>query len=522
MPLARLLALTAALLASQALAKRAPDFDVRDLAGRHYTLAGLSGKVVVLNFWFKGCPPCRRERPELNRLVAQYQGVQDVVFLAPALDEADELRDFLEDNPLRYAVIPDSARLAEAFGVSGFPTHVVIGRDGSIARSWVGATDPFYRLTEAINAETQRPITPEPGPSSLARRAARSPVLEPILLALPERPRRGETVKLFYSPQSLELPAEAQLAWDIHGDDSFTQGVAPLRTRGVLLSSELKLPADATLVHLRVISRTDRRIVEYTLPVTDASGQPVRNAFINLGACDMPLPVEYELARYPGNPFALLARFEERLRQPGTTAETARAELRSLLRTAEARTLELLAVTADALLLTGDLQAVPQVLDTMELLDRDAFLTRRTLFRLVTQPSGERWRQWPAGLLSSAWKRLAERDDVWSRRAASQLTAPGMDTDSAEKICATWQAAEPDNPFAHDCLARLLERQGRLQEALGARRSAIEAVSAGKLPLYLAGGWSQLARAEEELWARHAELSLAARSQPELAGPIDP
>ena len=377
-------------------------------------------------------------------------------------------------------------------------------------------------LIAALLASQARTATPEPGPSSLARRAARSPWGEPSLLALPKAPTRGETVKLYYSPQSLQLPAEAWLAWDIHGDDSFTQGVAPLRPRGVLLSSELKLPEDATLVHLRVISRTDRRIIEHTLPVSDGSGQPVRNAFVNLGACDTLLPIEYELARYPSNPFGLLARFEERLRQPGTPAETAQAELRSLLKVSDARTLELLAVTADALLLSGDFQDVPQVLETMMLLDRDAFLTRRTLFRLVTQPSGEHGPRWPAGFVSSAWKLLAERDDVWGRRAASQLTSPGMDTDSAEKICATWQAAEPENPFAHDCLARILERQGRLQEALAARRSALEAVSAGKLPLYRAGSWSQLAHEEEELWARHAELSLVARSQTELAGPIDP
>jgi hypothetical protein len=321
-------------------------------------------------------------------------------------------------------------------------------------------------------------------------------------------------VKIFYPPQSLQHPAEAQVAWDIHGDTSFTQGVAPMRTQGVLLSYELKLPEDATLVHLRVLSRADRRLVERTLPIFGADGQPVRNAFINMGACDTSLPVEREFEHYPDNPFALLAQLEERLGQPGLSAESARGELLELLKTADGKGLELLAVTADALLLARDFKAVNQVLDTMVLLDRDAFLTRRALSRLLTQPYGDVWRQWPAGLLPWAWKVLAERDDIWSRRAARRSTAGMMDTASAEKICAIWRGAEPDNPLAHDCLARILETQGRLKEALSARRATLEAVSTGKLLLYHSGGWHLATRDEEELWARHAELSLATRSEP--------
>jgi hypothetical protein len=154
--------------------------------------------------------------------------------------------------------------------------------------------------------------------------------------------------------------------------------------------------------------------------------------------------------------------------------------------------------------------------------NRGALLTRRALSRLLTQPSGEPWRQWPAGFLSWAWKVLAEQDDVWGRHAASRAVAEVLDTPAAESICAAWCAAEPDNPFAHDCLARILEKQGRLQEALDASRAALEAVSGGKLPLYLSGGWDVAAKAEEELWARHAALSLAARSQTELTGPMEP
>ncbi|WP_224249944.1 TlpA disulfide reductase family protein [Hyalangium gracile] len=519
MSLARLLALTAALLASQAFAERAPPFDVTDLEGRRYTLGALSGKIVVLNFWFKDCPPCRHERRALNRVVARYQSNPGVVFLAPALDKADELRPFLSRYPLHYAVIPEAEELAETYGVSGFPTHVVIGRDGNIVERWTSATDAFLRLTEAIDSQLEPPQARKARAPTIVLPAQGSPVWESPLLVSPERPVRGGTVKLYYAPASLQHPAEALVAWDVHGDGSFTQGVAPMRPRGVLLSYELKLPEDATLVHLRVLSRGDRRFIEHTLPISDAQGRPVRNAFVDVGACGIPLPIERELEHHPHSPFALLARLEERLGPPAHASELAPGELRELLKTAEGTALELLAITVDALLLARDFKNVTQVLDHMVRLEPGAFLTRRALSRLLTQPYGDVSRQWPPTLLPWAWQVLAERDDVWSRLAASQSSASVTDTLIAERICSTWRAAEPDNPLAHDCLARVLEQQGRLPEALAASRASLEAASTGKLPLYHPGGWSQAARAQEELWARHAELSLESR---ELAGAPEP
>ena len=480
MPLARLLALLVALLAPHAFAGStpAPAFDVEDLEGNRYTLAGLKGKVVVLRFWFKACGACRSERGALDRVVTRYQGNEDVVFLAPALDKAPSLKAYLRQSPMRYAVVPDAEELAEAFGVIGYPTHVIIDRQGNIVRRWLGAVDSFYRLTETIDALTRPPETPEPGPPLSALLPASSPPWEPALLVRPERPLRGSTVRIYYAPSSTQHPAEAQLAWDVHSDTSFTQGLAPMRTRGVLLFHELKVPWDATLVHLRVHARGDKRLVEHTLPIFGTDGQPVRNAFVNLGACDVPLPVEHTLEQ---------------------------------LTTREGKELEQLAATADALLRAGDFKAVPRVLYGMMAVDRRAFLTRRALSRLLTQSSGEAWRQWPPGLLPWAWGVLAERDDVWSRQAAARSPAAAMDTRTAERICAAWRATEPDNPLAHDCLARILEREGRLQEALNASRAAIDAVSRGTLPLYRPGGWDLVSRDEERLWAHHAELSLAVR-----------
>ena len=48
------------------------DLSLTTIDGEKYDTTSLKGKVVVLNFWFVDCPPCRKEIPELNKLVKKY------------------------------------------------------------------------------------------------------------------------------------------------------------------------------------------------------------------------------------------------------------------------------------------------------------------------------------------------------------------------------------------------------------------------------------------------------------------
>lgn len=41
----------------------------------------LSGKIVVMNFWYSKCLPCIKEIPELNKIVAEYKDNKNIVFL---------------------------------------------------------------------------------------------------------------------------------------------------------------------------------------------------------------------------------------------------------------------------------------------------------------------------------------------------------------------------------------------------------------------------------------------------------
>jgi len=113
-------------------------FKVSDINGNKFDLRANTGKVIVLNFWFINCPPCKAEIPELNELVKDYGENKDVLFLAVALDTKSEIKDFLKTNPYNYNIIDDARFIADKYGVRSYPTHVVIDKTGTIRFSTVG------------------------------------------------------------------------------------------------------------------------------------------------------------------------------------------------------------------------------------------------------------------------------------------------------------------------------------------------------------------------------------------------
>lgn len=136
----------------------APDFTLPDEKGQPVQLSALRGKVVVLDFWGASCGPCLEAFPH-NDAVAKKLGAE-VAFLAVHVQDTKE--NFLrwrQKNPgypsLRFVV--DPAPLGQEVGTRLYkifaqPTVYVIGKDGRIAKSFVGYVGPTPALENAIIA----------------------------------------------------------------------------------------------------------------------------------------------------------------------------------------------------------------------------------------------------------------------------------------------------------------------------------------------------------------------------------
>ncbi len=109
-----------------------PKYKFTDLEGNKYNSDSLKGKVVVLNFWFKTCGPCKQEMPYLNGLVDYYKSNDNVKFIAVGLDDSVACGIFLQRLNFIYHIVPNGRDLAQSWQISSFPTNIIINKQGKI------------------------------------------------------------------------------------------------------------------------------------------------------------------------------------------------------------------------------------------------------------------------------------------------------------------------------------------------------------------------------------------------------
>lgn len=118
----------------------------------------LLGKVVVVDFWFLGCPPCRAAMPELAELYKKYAPL-GVEFIGLTTDTSENLESVQKliasvpgfDWPVGYGSYPTH----EMLGISLYPTLIVFGPDGTAIWSSNYLDDLAEVLDEALMRESR-------------------------------------------------------------------------------------------------------------------------------------------------------------------------------------------------------------------------------------------------------------------------------------------------------------------------------------------------------------------------------
>jgi thiol-disulfide isomerase/thioredoxin len=120
------------------------------------------GSVLVVNFWYAACPPCRAEAPDLAELATTYAN-KGVLFLGVnVFDNASGAQSFETSFDIPYPSILDAdtgeLRLAFASDLppSGIPTTFIVDRDGRVADRVLGflsARSMFEDMLDRVVAE---------------------------------------------------------------------------------------------------------------------------------------------------------------------------------------------------------------------------------------------------------------------------------------------------------------------------------------------------------------------------------
>lgn len=136
------------------LGQLAPPFKLKSLEGDSVSLASLTDKVVVVDFWATWCAPCVASMPVMQEVTDQFKD-KDVVFLAVNAGETkEEVEEFLSEQDWDVQILLDSdGKVADAFKADAIPQSIVIGKDGfieSVHVGFLGEEALKQRLTEEL------------------------------------------------------------------------------------------------------------------------------------------------------------------------------------------------------------------------------------------------------------------------------------------------------------------------------------------------------------------------------------
>ncbi len=156
---------------------RAPEFErvTRWLNSPPLTLAGLRGKVVLIDFWTYTCINCIRTLPYLRAWDDRYRdrGLTIVGVHTPEFafeKDAGNVRDAIARSRLRYAVAQDNDfGTWEAWGNRYWPAKYLIDAQGQVRYTHFGEGD-YDETEQAIRA-----LLEEAGAARLGERAGRQP-----------------------------------------------------------------------------------------------------------------------------------------------------------------------------------------------------------------------------------------------------------------------------------------------------------------------------------------------------------
>lgn len=142
----------------QAAGVEAPDFTLKDIEGNDFTLSSLRGKYVILDFWGSWCGWCIKGMPKMKEYYQKYAGKFEIVGV-DCNDTDQKWKDAVKKHELPWKHVYNPRANTEEeqannvcgkYGITGFPTKIVISPEGKIVKTIVGEDPAFYTLLDEL------------------------------------------------------------------------------------------------------------------------------------------------------------------------------------------------------------------------------------------------------------------------------------------------------------------------------------------------------------------------------------
>ncbi|MGZ4700497.1 MAG: TlpA family protein disulfide reductase [Ilumatobacteraceae bacterium] len=109
-----------------------PKVNLQTLNGDAYATADLVGHPLIVNFWYSGCLPCKKELPAFAAVQAQF-GDRVRFVGVDTLPPSQGEENFARSRGVKYELLYDAdGELTTAVGVANFPQTLFVKADGTI------------------------------------------------------------------------------------------------------------------------------------------------------------------------------------------------------------------------------------------------------------------------------------------------------------------------------------------------------------------------------------------------------
>jgi peroxiredoxin len=127
---------------AHAAGEQAPDFTLRDINNKEFSLSDFKGKVVLVNFWATWCGPCKVEMPHLDKMDAELEsrGFEVLSISTDDARAASMVKPFIKKNGYQFTVLLDKTTsvVSKYNPAKTLPYTAIVDRDGRIAHVHMG------------------------------------------------------------------------------------------------------------------------------------------------------------------------------------------------------------------------------------------------------------------------------------------------------------------------------------------------------------------------------------------------
>lgn len=132
----------------------APPIEAFDVTGKRFSLAGLRGHAVVINFWATWCGPCITEMPMIQAAHQRYRGMGLRFVGVDVGESAADVLNWTQHYGLTYDFVVDAeGRLSYLYMTRELPTTFIVGPDGMVRQVTTGPlnADQFEAVLHSLS-----------------------------------------------------------------------------------------------------------------------------------------------------------------------------------------------------------------------------------------------------------------------------------------------------------------------------------------------------------------------------------